>query len=35
MANEISRIFSGNLFPTSGEYTVDPAHSFAEFRFKM
>jgi polyisoprenoid-binding protein YceI len=28
----ISRVFNGNLLPVSGEYNLDPAHSFAEFK---
>jgi polyisoprenoid-binding protein YceI len=33
MANpqDKSRLFAGNLFPTIGEYVIDPVHTFAEF----
>jgi polyisoprenoid-binding protein YceI len=28
---ELSRIFSGKVFPAPGEYIIDPVHSFSEF----
>ena len=33
MANpqEKLRLFAGNLFPATGEYMIDPVHTFAEF----
>src|SRR5512136_2856739 len=30
-AKKAPRLYNGALFPTAGDYTIDPVHSFVEF----